>query len=187
MGLAPVRVIAALVRGLILRTWNAYYQTRTMRIRWQWPPRRLPHGARRAFAGPQIMMRQCRGRAQVCFPAGATVGWRSSSFIRAARSGRRKSPCLVGRQGEVEPDEDLLDAAHREFCEETGLTLAKPVIPLAPIRQASGKVVHVWGSKRTSTLPLSGATRSSWSGHRAGAYCSFRKLTAPPGSTSPTR
>jgi len=45
-------------------------------------------------------------------------------------------------KGEVEPDEDLLHAAHREFCEETGL--AKPVIPLAPIRQASGKVVYVW-------------------------------------------
>ena len=47
-------------------------------------------------------------------------------------------------KGEVEPDEDLLHAAHREFCEETGLTLAEPAIPLAPIRQASGKVVHVW-------------------------------------------
>ena len=47
-------------------------------------------------------------------------------------------------KGEVEPDEDLLHAAHREFSEETGLTLAGPAIPLAPIRQASGKLVHVW-------------------------------------------
>ena len=47
-------------------------------------------------------------------------------------------------KGEVEHGEDLLHAAHREFCEETGLTLAKHVFPLAPIRQASGKVVHVW-------------------------------------------
>ena len=47
-------------------------------------------------------------------------------------------------KGEVERDEDLLHAAHREFSEETGLTLAEPAIPLAPIRQASGKLVHVW-------------------------------------------
>jgi predicted NUDIX family NTP pyrophosphohydrolase len=47
-------------------------------------------------------------------------------------------------KGEVERDEDLLHAAHREFSEETGLTLAGRAFPLAPIRQASGKVVHVW-------------------------------------------
>ena len=47
-------------------------------------------------------------------------------------------------KGEVEPDEDLLKAAHREFSEETGLTLAGRTIPLAPIRQPSGKMVHVW-------------------------------------------
>ena len=47
-------------------------------------------------------------------------------------------------KGEVERDEDLLHAAHREFSEETGLTLAGSAIPLAPIRQASGKLVHVW-------------------------------------------
>jgi predicted NUDIX family NTP pyrophosphohydrolase len=47
-------------------------------------------------------------------------------------------------KGEVEPGEDLLHAAHREFSEETGFTLVEPAIPLAPIRQASGKLVHVW-------------------------------------------
>ncbi len=39
-------------------------------------------------------------------------------------------------KGEVEPDEDLLDAAHREFSEETGLTLAGPAMALAPVLQA---------------------------------------------------
>jgi predicted NUDIX family NTP pyrophosphohydrolase len=47
-------------------------------------------------------------------------------------------------KGEIEPDEVLLHAAYREFSEETGLTLAGRTIPLAPIRQASGKLVHVW-------------------------------------------
>jgi predicted NUDIX family NTP pyrophosphohydrolase len=50
-------------------------------------------------------------------------------------------------KGEVERDEDLLHAAHREFSEETGLRLTGPAIPLAPIRQASGKLVHVWAIK----------------------------------------
>jgi predicted NUDIX family NTP pyrophosphohydrolase len=47
-------------------------------------------------------------------------------------------------KGEVETGEDLLQAAHREFSEETGLTLAGPATPLAAVRQASGKLVHVW-------------------------------------------
>ena len=47
-------------------------------------------------------------------------------------------------KGEIEPDEDLLHAAHREFSEETGLTLAGSATPLAPVRQSAGKHVHVW-------------------------------------------
>jgi predicted NUDIX family NTP pyrophosphohydrolase len=47
-------------------------------------------------------------------------------------------------KGEVEQDEALLDAARREFAEETGLALAGSFLPLAPARQPSGKLVHVW-------------------------------------------
>jgi predicted NUDIX family NTP pyrophosphohydrolase len=47
-------------------------------------------------------------------------------------------------KGEVEQDEDLLRAAHREFLEETGLTLAGPGFRLAPLRQNAGKLVHAW-------------------------------------------
>ena len=47
-------------------------------------------------------------------------------------------------KGEVEQDEDLLHAAHREFFEETGITLTGPTLPLASVRQAGGKRVHVW-------------------------------------------
>lgn len=39
---------------------------------------------------------------------------------------------------------DLLACARREFSEETGLTVAGPFVPLAPVKQRSGKVVHAF-------------------------------------------
>ena len=47
-------------------------------------------------------------------------------------------------KGEVEPDEDLLTAARREFQEELGFAPAGPYTPLSPIKQKAGKVVHAW-------------------------------------------
>lgn len=41
-------------------------------------------------------------------------------------------------------DDDLLASAHREFREETGLSAAGEPIPLAPVRQRSGKTVHAF-------------------------------------------
>jgi predicted NUDIX family NTP pyrophosphohydrolase len=47
-------------------------------------------------------------------------------------------------KGEIGEDEDPLQAAVREFTEETGFTVSGPFHPLRPIRQAGGKVVHAW-------------------------------------------
>jgi predicted NUDIX family NTP pyrophosphohydrolase len=47
-------------------------------------------------------------------------------------------------KGEVQPDEDLLAAARREFEEETGTAVAGPTISLGELRQAGGKLVHAW-------------------------------------------
>jgi predicted NUDIX family NTP pyrophosphohydrolase len=47
-------------------------------------------------------------------------------------------------KGEPDPGEDLFAAALREFAEETGLTPQPPFIPLQPIQQKGGKVVHAW-------------------------------------------
>jgi predicted NUDIX family NTP pyrophosphohydrolase len=49
-------------------------------------------------------------------------------------------------KGEVEPGEELLTVARREFEEETGSPApAGPAIPLGSIVQKGGKTVHAWG------------------------------------------
>jgi predicted NUDIX family NTP pyrophosphohydrolase len=49
-------------------------------------------------------------------------------------------------KGEVEPGEELVAVARREFEEETGQAPpAGPVIDLGNIVQKGGKVVHAWG------------------------------------------
>src|SRR5262245_17540515 len=50
-------------------------------------------------------------------------------------------------KGEFDDDEDVLDAAKREFREETGLEPNGNYHRLAPIRQAGGKIVHAWAVK----------------------------------------
>jgi len=47
-------------------------------------------------------------------------------------------------KGEIEADEDHLQAAQREFREETGITPCGPFLKLTPIQQKGGKVVHAW-------------------------------------------
>lgn len=47
-------------------------------------------------------------------------------------------------KGLVEPGEEPLDAAKREFHEETGLEPHAPFIPLGSVKQRSGKTVHAW-------------------------------------------
>ena len=47
-------------------------------------------------------------------------------------------------KGEIEPGEDPLAAARREFQEETGFRPDGTFLELTPIRQKSGKIVHAW-------------------------------------------
>jgi predicted NUDIX family NTP pyrophosphohydrolase len=47
-------------------------------------------------------------------------------------------------KGEVEEGEDLLQAALREFEEETGIAVTGQTLSLGPIRQRGGKTVHAW-------------------------------------------
>ena len=47
-------------------------------------------------------------------------------------------------KGELAAGEEPLAAARREFEEETGCRGAGPFIPLTPVAQRGGKVVHAW-------------------------------------------
>lgn len=47
-------------------------------------------------------------------------------------------------KGEFEPGEDALAAARREFTEETGFEAEGEFLPLTPLKQRSGKIVHAW-------------------------------------------
>ena len=49
-------------------------------------------------------------------------------------------------KGEFKNDEPALDAAVREFREETGHVLKGPFQPLSPIRQKGGKRVYAWAT-----------------------------------------
>jgi predicted NUDIX family NTP pyrophosphohydrolase len=47
-------------------------------------------------------------------------------------------------KGEFAPGDNALDAARREFQEETGFSLDGDFVPLGSVRQPGGKVVHAW-------------------------------------------
>ena len=47
-------------------------------------------------------------------------------------------------KGEIEPGEEPLTAAKREFNEETGCVADGDFIPLVPIKQPGGKLISVW-------------------------------------------
>jgi predicted NUDIX family NTP pyrophosphohydrolase len=47
-------------------------------------------------------------------------------------------------KGEIDPDEDPLQAARREFREETGQSIDGAFTPLDPVKIASGKVILAW-------------------------------------------
>lgn len=47
-------------------------------------------------------------------------------------------------KGEFLDSEDPLEAARREFREETGHEIDGPFLPLQPIKQKGGKIVHAW-------------------------------------------
>jgi predicted NUDIX family NTP pyrophosphohydrolase len=47
-------------------------------------------------------------------------------------------------KGELEEGADALATAQREFLEETGSRVTGEFVPLTPLKQKSGKLVHAW-------------------------------------------
>ncbi len=50
-------------------------------------------------------------------------------------------------KGEIAEGETPLQAGQREFAEELGTRVSGPFVPLQPITQKGGKVVHAWAVK----------------------------------------
>ena len=67
-------------------------------------------------------------------------------------------------KGGLNPGEDPLQGAIREFTEETGFEAAGPYIPLGHITQRSGKVVYAWAVQGDAdpTKLVSITTRTEW-------------------------
>jgi predicted NUDIX family NTP pyrophosphohydrolase len=67
-------------------------------------------------------------------------------------------------KGIVEQDEDVLDAARREFTEETGIVPQPPFIPLGAVRQKAGKTVHAWAWEGDAdpAAVTSNSSRTEW-------------------------
>ena len=57
-------------------------------------------------------------------------------------------------KGLVEAGEDLLQAARREFSEETGYSPAEPFVSLGSVRMKNGKEIHVWAAEALADLEI---------------------------------
>lgn len=67
-------------------------------------------------------------------------------------------------KGVVDEGEDLLDAARREFREETSIEPVEPFLDLGSIKQKAGKTVHAWAWEGDAAADaiVSNTMRTEW-------------------------
>jgi predicted NUDIX family NTP pyrophosphohydrolase len=88
-------------------------------------------------------------------------------------------------KGLVASGEDPLDAARREFEEETGHQPGDEFIPLGEAKQPGGKTVHVWAAESDWNPDELKSNLFEMNGRRVRASNrAFQSLTGPPGLAS---
>lgn len=80
-------------------------------------------------------------------------------------------------KGEIEPGEDPLTTALREFREETGQEPPACLRPLGSVRQPGGKIVYAWAAEADLDLALvrSGTFVLEWP-PKSGRRCEFPEI-----------
>jgi predicted NUDIX family NTP pyrophosphohydrolase len=94
----------------------------------------MPRSSRPNVSAGLLLFRRPNGRLEVFIAHPGGPFWRD-----------RDVGAWTIPKGIVETGEDLLDAARREFVEETSIQPSPPFIPLGSIRQKAGKTIHAWG------------------------------------------
>jgi predicted NUDIX family NTP pyrophosphohydrolase len=92
----------------------------------------LPDAVKRASAG-LLLYRHAAGELEVLLVHPGGPYW-----------ARKDDSAWSIPKGEIEPGEEPLAAAQREFAEETGAVVDGEFLRLAPVRLRSGKVIHAW-------------------------------------------
>ncbi len=118
------------------------------------PPARPDRRARRPNVSAGLLLYRHGGRGLELFLAHP-----GGPFWRDREAGAWTIP-----KGAVDDGEGLLDAACREFEEETGIRPSGPFQPLGSIRQKAGKLVHAWAWEGDADAEriTSNSARTEW-------------------------
>lgn len=79
-------------------------------------------------------------------------------------------------KGMVEADEAPLEAARREFAEETGIVPAEQLIDLGQSKQPSGKIVRAWAFENDCSPQISSNTFSMEWPPKSGRFQQFPEV-----------
>jgi predicted NUDIX family NTP pyrophosphohydrolase len=109
--------------------------------------------ARAATSAGLLLFRRTRGKLEVFLAHPGGPFW-----------SKRDENAWTIPKGLVDEDEDLLDAARREFREETSIEPTGPFIPLGEIKQKAGKTVHAWAWEGDADADaiVSNTMRAEW-------------------------